>query len=208
MAQSQKYVQPIMNKPILIFATNNQHKVDEINSIIGELVQVITLQDAGINIDIPEPHPTLEANATEKSETIHKLTGKNVFSEDTGLEVFALGGEPGVKSARYAGEQKNFQANIDKLLLNLEGKENRAAQFRTVVSLIWNHQEYQFEGICKGTISKTPSEGKSGFGYDPVFIPDGAMISFTDMTMEEKNQYSHRKKSHRTINRFFKSAFR
>ncbi|TDO23379.1 RdgB/HAM1 family non-canonical purine NTP pyrophosphatase [Sediminibacterium goheungense] len=184
-----------MNRPTLIFATNNQHKVNEINSIIGKLVNVITLQEAGIDIDIPEPHPTLEENAAEKSGTIHRLTGKNVFSEDTGLEVFALHGEPGVKSARYAGEQKNFQANIDKLLLNLDGKENRTAQFRTVVSLIWDQHEYQFEGICKGSISKIQSEGKSGFGYDPVFIPDGATISFADMTLEEKNQYSHRKKA-------------
>lgn len=183
-----------MNKPTLIFATNNQHKVDEISSVIGNQVQVITLKDAGIDIDIPEPHPTLEANASEKSTTIHRLTGKNVFSEDTGLEVVALNGEPGVKSARYAGEQKDFQANIDKLLSHLQNTPDRSAQFRTVVSLIWNDKEYQFEGICKGTITTTAS-GNSGFGYDPVFIPDGASISFAAMTMEEKNQYSHRKKA-------------
>ena len=183
-----------MHKPTLIFATNNQHKVDEISIVIGEQVHVITLQDAGIDIDIPEPHLTLEANASEKSVTIHKLTGKNVFSEDTGLEVFALNGEPGVKSARYAGDQKNFQANIDKLLLKLEGKANRSAQFRTVVSLIWNNKEYQFEGICKGSIA-IKQTGNGGFGYDPVFIPDGASISFAEMTMEEKNEFSHRKKA-------------
>lgn len=183
-----------MSKPTLIFATNNQHKVDEISSVIGNQVHVITLQDAGIDIDIPEPHPTLEANATEKSVTIHRLTGKNVFSEDTGLEVFALNGEPGVKSARYAGDQKNFQANIDKLLFNLQDKHHRTAQFRTVVSLIWDNQEYQFEGICKGTIS-TSQSGNGGFGYDPVFVPEGASISFAEMSMEEKNKYSHRKKA-------------
>jgi len=183
-----------MNKPTLIFATNNQHKVAEIELVIGKQVHVITLKEAGIDIDIPEPHPTLEANATEKSTTIHGLTGKNVFSEDTGLEVFALNGEPGVKSARYAGEQKNFQANIDKLLLNLQNKDDRSAQFRTVVSLIWNDKEYQFEGICKGTIA-TAQSGNEGFGYDPVFIPDGASISFAEMTMDEKNQFSHRKKA-------------
>lgn len=194
MAQPQKHVQYLMRKPTLIFATNNQHKVDEICSVIGNQVHVITLKDAGIDIDIPEPHPTLEANATEKSVTIHRLTGKNVFSEDTGLEVFALNGEPGVKSARYAGDQKNFQANIDKLLFHLQDKHHRSAQFRTVVSLIWDNKEYQFEGICKGTISATQS-GNGGFGYDPVFIPDGASISFAEMTMEEKNQYSHRKKA-------------
>ncbi|HCL05073.1 MAG TPA: non-canonical purine NTP pyrophosphatase, RdgB/HAM1 family [Chitinophagaceae bacterium] len=183
-----------MHKPTLIFATNNQHKVDEINSVIGNHVHVITLKDAGIDIDIPEPHPTLEANATEKSTTIHRITGKNVFSEDTGLEVFALNGEPGVKSARYAGDQKDFQANIDTLIFNLQDKNNRSAQFRTVVSLIWNNKEYQFEGICKGSISTTQS-GNRGFGYDPVFIPDGASLSFAEMTMEEKNKYSHRKKA-------------
>lgn len=183
-----------MSKPTLIFATNNQHKVDEISVVIGDQVQVITLKDAGIDIDIPEPHDTLEANASEKSSTIHRLTSKNVFSEDTGLEVFSLNGEPGVKSARYAGEHKDFQANIDKLLSNLNEVNDRSARFRTVVSLIWNDQEYQFEGICNGTITEEAS-GQSGFGYDPVFIPDGANKTFAEMTMEEKNQYSHRKKA-------------
>ena len=183
-----------MSKPTLIFATNNQHKVDEISIVIGNQVQVITLKEAGIDIDIPEPHDTLEANASEKSLTIHQLTAKNVFSEDTGLEVFSLNGEPGVKSARYAGDHKDFQANIDKLLFNLNEATDRSARFRTVVSLIWNEQEYQFEGICNGSITKTPS-GQSGFGYDPVFIPDGSNKTFAEMTMEEKNQYSHRKKA-------------
>jgi XTP/dITP diphosphohydrolase len=136
----------------LIFATNNQHKVDEISVIIGTQFNVVTLKDAGINIDIPEPHDTLEANATEKSTTIHRLTGNNVFSEDTGLEVAALNGEPGVKSARYAGEGRDFQANIDKLLANLEGIANRKARFRTVISLILDNKEYLFEGICEGEI--------------------------------------------------------
>ena len=183
-----------MQRPTLIFATNNTHKVAEIESVIGNHVHVITLKEAGIDIDIPEPHNTLEANASEKSVTIHRMTGKNVFSEDTGLEVFELNGEPGVKSARYAGEHKDFNANIDKLLLNLQDKNNRAARFRTVVSLIWNNKEYQFEGICTGTISTTRS-GNGGFGYDPVFIPDGAAVSFAEMIMEEKNKYSHRKKA-------------
>jgi XTP/dITP diphosphohydrolase len=178
----------------LVFATNNQHKVDEINTIIGENIRVITLKEAGINIDIPEPHDTLEANATEKSTVIHQMTGKNVFSEDTGLEVDALNGEPGVKSARYAGEEKNFQANIDKLLLKLVNNTQRAARFRTVVSLIWQGKEYQFEGICEGSIAST-QKGDGGFGYDPVFIPTGSTRCFAEMSMEEKNQYSHRKKA-------------
>lgn len=178
----------------LVFATNNQHKVDEINTIIGENIRVITLKEAGIDIDIPEPHDTLEANATEKSSVIHQMTGKNVFSEDTGLEVDALNGEPGVKSARYAGEEKNFQANIDKLLLKLGNNTQRAARFRTVVSLIWQEREYQFEGICEGSIAST-QKGDGGFGYDPVFIPTGSTRCFAEMSMEEKNQYSHRKKA-------------
>lgn len=178
----------------LVFATNNQHKVDEINSIIGKHIHVITLKDAGIDIDIPEPHDTLEANATEKSSVIHQLTHQNVFSEDTGLEVDALQGEPGVKSARYAGEEKNFQANIDKLLSKLGDDSNRSARFRTVVSLIWEGKEYQFEGICEGHITAT-QKGTGGFGYDPVFIPIGSDKSFAEMSMDEKNQFSHRKKA-------------
>lgn len=178
----------------LIFATNNQHKADEINAVVGNSIQVITLKEAGITIDIPEPHDTLEENASEKSTVIHQLTGKNVFSEDTGLEVVALNGEPGVKSARYAGDDRNFQANIQKLLAKLENEQNRKARFRTVVSLIWNQKEYQFEGICNGSIIPT-QKGDGGFGYDPVFVPDGSTKSFAEMSMEEKNQYSHRKKA-------------
>lgn len=183
-----------MNKNTLIFATNNQHKVDEIRSVIGDKLNIITMKEAGINIDIPEPHDTLEANATEKSTTIHKLTGSNTFSEDTGLETEALNGEPGVKSARYAGDVKNFQANIDKLLSKLEKKENRKARFKTVISLIWNNKEYLFEGICNGQIIKD-QKGNEGFGYDPVFVPDGSNKTFAEMSMEEKNKFSHRRKA-------------
>jgi XTP/dITP diphosphohydrolase len=179
---------------LLVFATNNQHKVDEVNTIIGKNIRVVTSKDAGIDIDIPEPHDTLEANAREKSSVIYQLTGQNTFSEDTGLEVDALNGEPGVKSARYAGESKNFQANIDKLLLNLGNNPLRTARFRTVVSLIWEGKEYQFEGICEGHIIST-QKGDSGFGYDPIFIPAGSTKTFAEMSMEEKNQYSHRKKA-------------
>ena len=178
----------------LVFATNNQHKVDEINSIIGKHIRVITLKEAGIDIDIPEPHDTLEANATEKSSVIYQLTHQNVFSEDTGLEVDALQGEPGVKSARYAGEGKNFQANIDKLLSKLGDHPERTARFRTVVSLIWEGKEYQFEGICEGHITTT-KKGTGGFGYDPIFIPIGSNKSFAEMSIDEKNQFSHRKKA-------------
>lgn len=178
----------------LIFATNNQNKVNEIRVVVGDLFHIVTLQEAGIYINIPEPHDTLEANATEKSQTIFKLTGNDCFSEDTGLEVFALHGEPGVKSARYAGEDRDFQANIDKLIQKLTGVENRTAQFRTVVSLILAGKEYYFEGICKGNII-TKQKGLQGFGYDPVFVPDGADRTFAEMSIEEKNQFSHRKKA-------------
>ncbi len=181
-------------KTSLVFATNNQNKVTEIRSVIGSQFEIITLKEAGIDIDIPEPHDTLEANATEKSQTIHRMTGNNCFSEDTGLEVEALNGEPGVKSARYAGDGRDFQRNIDKLLHKLYGEPNRAARFRTVVSLILDDKEYLFEGICEGHISEK-QKGSQGFGYDPVFIPIGAAVSFAEMTMQEKNKYSHRKKA-------------
>ncbi|OIR14263.1 Non-canonical purine NTP pyrophosphatase [mine drainage metagenome] len=181
-------------KSTLIFATNNQHKVDEIKKVIGDAFNIITLKDAGIEIDIPEPHDSLEKNASEKSSVIHQLTNQNCFSEDTGLEVEALNGEPGVKSARYAGEGKNFQDNIDKLLKNLAGKVNHNARFRTVISLILNNKEYLFEGICEGKIV-ADQKGENGFGYDPVFIPNGSDKTFAEMTMEEKAVFSHRRKA-------------
>lgn len=178
----------------LIFATNNQHKVEEIKLVIGNKFLVKTLKEAGIDIDIPEPYETLQENASTKSATIFKLTQENCFSEDTGLEVEALNGEPGVKSARYAGDGKNFQDNVDKLLFNLTNITNRKAQFRTVISLILNQQEYFFEGICEGTIL-TEQKGTSGFGYDPIFIPTGSSKTFAEMSLEEKNIFSHRKKA-------------
>lgn len=178
----------------LIFATNNAHKVQEIQAAIGDKLIVISLKEAGIDIDIPEPYDTLEANATQKSRTIQQLTGKNCFSEDTGLEVNALNGEPGVKSARYAGEDKAFDKNIEKLLGKLGDNPQRNARFRTVISLLWGDQEYLFEGICEGSIIHD-KRGAGGFGYDPVFVPEGSTRTFAEMTLEEKGQYSHRKKA-------------
>lgn len=178
----------------LLFATNNKHKIEEIQSAIGDIVQVIGLKDAGINIDIPEPHDTLEKNASEKSAVIHALTGLSCFSEDTGLEIEALNGEPGVRSARYAGEGRSSEDNIDKVLKGLEGKSNRKARFRTVISLIWKEKEYLFEGICQGEILHE-RKGAGGFGYDPVFGPEGSELSFGEMGIEQKNQFSHRKKA-------------
>jgi XTP/dITP diphosphohydrolase len=178
----------------LIFATNNENKIYEVKALVGDQYNIVSLQEAGIDIDIAEPHDTLEANAREKSATIHKLTGENCFSEDTGLEVEALNGEPGVRSARYAGEGKSHRENIHKLLNSLVGAENRKARFRTVISLILDDTEYQFEGICEGRIVDSP-KGDEGFGYDPIFIPEGATTTFAEMGLAEKNKYSHRKKA-------------
>ena len=178
----------------LIFATNNQHKVDEIRSVTGNDLRIITLKEAGIDIDIPEPYNTLEENASGKSKTIFEMTAINCFSEDTGLEVAALNGAPGVKSARYAGDNRSFDANIEKLLLNLADKPDRSARFRTVISLLTDGKETLFEGICEGRIIEE-KRGTQGFGYDPVFIPAGSAKTFAEMSMDEKNQFSHRKKA-------------
>lgn len=178
----------------LIFATNNQNKATEINAILGTAFKISTLREIGLEIDIPEPHATLEENAREKSTTIYKLTQSDCFGEDTGLEVDALQGAPGVRSARYAGEHCNTEDNIKKLLQELATEQNRKARFRTVISLIENGNEYQFEGVCEGMIAWT-SHGEQGFGYDPIFIPLGSTKSFASMTLDEKNKFSHRKKA-------------
>ncbi len=177
-----------------IFATNNKYKIEEIRSVVKDKFEIITLKEAGIDIDIPEPHSTIEKNAGEKSKTIYQLTKINCISEDTCLEVKALNNEPGVKSARYAGNDKSFDKNIEKLLSKLENISNRKARFRTVISLIIHGKENLFEGICEGKIIDR-KRGSYGFGYDPVFIPDGASLTFAEMEMEEKNKYSHRKKA-------------
>ena len=183
----------------LIFASNNQHKIEELKAFAGKesdsyRIEIVSLKDAGIDIDIPEPHNTLEENASEKSWTIYKLTGSDCFSEDTGLEIEALNGEPGVKSARYAGEAKSFKDNIEKVLNKLANETNRNARFRAVISLIIEGKETQFEGICKGKIIDIP-QGTEGFGYDPIFIPDGSNRSFAEMSIEEKNHFNHRTKA-------------
>lgn len=190
----------------LIFATNNKNKVEEIDAILNGTIKIQTMKEAGIEADIPEPHDTLEANATEKSSFIFNLLGKDCFSEDTGLEVFALNGEPGVRSARYAGDNSNAEKNIDKLLKKMENIENRKARFKTVISLFLNGKEHLFEGICKGQITRTRI-GEKGFGYDPVFVPDGSTKSFAEMNMEEKNQYSHRKKATAQLIEFLKKSY-
>ena len=178
----------------LIFASNNQHKIEELKIFAGKEIEIFSLKDAGIDIDIPEPHDTLEENASEKSWTIYKLTGDDCFSEDTGLEIEALNGEPGVKSARYAGEARSFKDNIEKVLNKLANESNRNAQFRAVFSLIVGGNETKFEGICNGKIIGIP-QGSEGFGYDPIFIPEGSNQSFAEMSIEEKNQFNHRTKA-------------
>ena len=178
----------------LIFATNNNNKIAEIKNALTEGLEIITLKDAGITIEIEEPYNTLEENAREKATVILHLTKQNCFSEDTGLEVTALNGAPGVRSARYAGDEADNKKNIALLLKNMEAKEERDAQFKTVICLLLNNKEYLFTGICKGKINDI-EKGNMGFGYDAVFTPEGADKTFAEMTMEEKNKYSHRKKA-------------
>jgi XTP/dITP diphosphohydrolase len=175
----------------LIFATNNKHKAEEIRSLLGDKLSIITMQEAGIDKDIPEPYDTLEENARTKSRTLYEWKGMDCFGEDTGLEVYALDMEPGVKSARYAGDNRSPEANMEKLLQKMEGMTDRRARFRTVISLLIDGKENIFEGICEGHIIPE-KKGTQGFGYDPVFIPAGADRTFAEMTMEEKGRYSHR----------------
>lgn len=182
----------------LIFATNNQNKVDEIRHAIGNGFELLTLKEAGIHQDIPEPFDTIEANASEKSRVIYELTSIDCFSEDTGLEVAALDGEPGVQSARYAGDERSSEKNIDKLLSRLEGLSNRKARFKTIISLRINGQETLFEGTCEGQIT-TQRRGEKGFGYDPVFVPEGSSRTFAEMDLSEKDLYSHRAKATRKL---------
>ena len=178
----------------LIFATNNQNKIAEIKTALSGGLEIVTLKEAGINIEIEEPFDTLEDNAREKATVISDITKQNCFSEDTGLEVTALRGAPGVRSARYAGDEADNKKNIALLLKNMEGITERDAQFKTVICLLLNNQEYLFTGICKGKINDV-EQGNMGFGYDAVFTPDGADKTFAEMAMEEKNKYSHRKKA-------------
>ena len=190
----------------LIFATNNTNKVIEIRSLLDETFAIISLSEAGIHVDIPEPFNTLEENAIEKSEFIYKLKGVSCFAEDTGLEVEALDGEPGVKSARYAGEEKSFEKNIDKLLEKLKYTANRSARFKTVICLTVKGKHNIFEGVCKGTII-AERRGSFGFGYDSVFIPDGAEKTFAEMELPQKNIFSHRKKATEKLILYLKKAF-
>ena len=202
-AKNFQYSKTKMNK--LIFATNNPNKVLEIKSLLtNKIPEIISLKDAGIIIDIPEPYNTLEENAIEKATVIYNLTKTPCFAEDTGLEVNALNGEPGVHSARYAGEHKNFEDNIDKLLSKQKNSTDRSAQFRTVICLKHEENIKLFEGICKGTIT-TERRGTNGFGYDSIFMPDGSDKTFAEMDLGEKNIFSHRKKATKKLIAYLES---
>ena len=176
----------------LVFATNNAHKLEEVAAILGNQIELLSLNDIDCHTDIPETAETLEGNALLKSSFIYKNYHLDCFADDTGLEVEALNGAPGVYSARYAeGEEHDAQANMRKLLHELEGKENRKAQFRTAISLILDGKEYLFEGVIKGEIIQE-KRGDSGFGYDPIFKPEGYQQTFAELGNEIKNKISHR----------------
>ncbi len=185
----------------IVFATNNRHKLSEISDLLGNSFTLLTLKDVGITEDIPEDLPTLEGNALFKAKYTYSKTGMDVFADDTGLEIEALNGEPGVHSARFAGEEKDFHANTLKVLGLMKGKKNRKAKFRTVIALIMNGTEYLFEGIVSGNI--LPDErGSGGFGYDPVFVPEGKDKSFAEMSLSEKNMISHRARAFEKLKLF------
>lgn len=178
-------------KKKLVFATNNLHKLTEIKAILGEQIEILSLNDINCHVDIPETADTLEGNAKMKAEYIYQHYHLDCFADDTGLEVKALNGAPGVFSARYAGEGHDSQANMKKLLEHLKGKTNREAQFRTAICLIENGEEHLFEGLVKGKIIEE-KRGEAGFGYDPVFVPDGYDKTFAELGEDIKNQISHR----------------
>ena len=190
----------------LVFATNNKHKLQEVKDILGSRVEVLSLAEIGCHDDIPETGVTLEENALIKARWVSEKYNCNCFADDTGLEVVALSGAPGVYSARYAGEECNSEANMQKLLHNLTGENNRDAQFRTVIALIINNSEITFDGIVKGTIS-TEKMGEAGFGYDPIFIPEGYSQSFAQMGSDEKNRISHRYRATEKLSNYLRENY-
>lgn len=175
----------------LYFATNNIHKLKEVQEVVGDSFQIESMRSLGINEDIPEDQLTLQGNALQKARFLYDRTGESCFADDTGLEVDALNGAPGVYSARYAGDAKNSFDNMALLLKNMSGIQNRKARFRTVIALILDGKEYLFEGVVNGTIAEEP-RGTAGFGYDPLFVPDGYSTTFAEMDSEAKNAISHR----------------
>lgn len=189
-------------KPTLILASNNAHKVIEIQHFIGDKYEILTLDQLGFVGEIEESGTTLSENSLIKAEFIYQIYGKNCLADDSGLEVFSINGEPGVYSARYAGIQRNHNDNMDLLLKNLAGKQDRTAQFRTVITLILDGKISQFEGIVKGKIISEKA-GNQGFGYDPIFIPEGYDRTFAEMTLGEKNNLSHRTRALQKMVDFF-----
>lgn len=185
----------------LVFATNNAHKLREVSQVVGEEFTLVSLRECGIVEDIPEEQPTLEGNALQKARYIYARTGLDCFADDTGLEVDALGGEPGVRSARYATDGHDDEANKRLLLERMEGVEARGAQFRTAIALIIGGKEYLFEGIVRGHIT-TEEKGEGGFGYDPLFVAEGHSLSFAEISAEEKNAISHRGRAVRKLAEF------
>ncbi|HET8808726.1 MAG TPA: non-canonical purine NTP diphosphatase [Flavobacteriaceae bacterium] len=185
----------------LLFATHNPNKLKELQSLLPKSIELSSLDDIESTEEIPETSETIEGNALQKARYVKENFGYDCFADDTGLEVEALNGEPGVYSARYAGEQKNDDANIEKLLSKLEQKTNRSAQFKTVIALILNDRELLFEGICKGEIIRE-KRGSLGFGYDPIFIPSGSKNTFAEMELSEKNKLGHRGKAVRALIEF------
>jgi len=188
----------------LVFATNNHHKLEEVSQKIGDHFELLTLNDIGCTEDIEETGSTFEENAVIKSKYVYDKYHLNCFGDDSGLVIDALNGEPGVYSARYAGEHGNHPANIKKVLTKLEGIKNRKARFITVISLIWEGEEHVFEGVVEGTICDGTT-GTGGFGYDPIFQPDGYDITFAEMSMEEKNKISHRARAMEKLISFLKT---
>lgn len=187
----------------IVFATGNTHKLAEVQAVLGDGFRLVTAAEAGIAEDIPETCATLEGNASQKAHYLYDRTGMDCFADDTGLEVDALGGAPGVHSARYATDGHNFAANNRLLLRNMEGADNRRARFRTVISLILGGEEHLFEGTVEGRIA-TAEAGCGGFGYDPLFIPEGYDVSFAEMSADAKNAISHRGRAVRKLAEFLK----
>ena len=186
----------------LVFATNNKHKLDEVRKITSRHpVEIVSLAEINYFDDIPETADTLEGNALQKAHYIQEKFGLNCFADDTGLEVEALNNAPGVYSARYAGPGHDSEANMKKLLHEMEGKENRKARFRTVIALVWNGKTYTFDGIVNGIITTT-KRGENGFGYDPIFIPEGYEQTFAELGNDIKNQISHRAKAVEKLDEF------
>lgn len=188
----------------LVFASNNKHKIKEINSLLGNEFNIIGLTDVGIFTDIPEDKPSVEGNALAKARYVHKATGRNVFADDTGLEIHSLNGMPGVHSARFAGESKDSDANIEKVLLMLKPFSDRKARFKTVIALIIDNKEFMFEGIVSGEIINE-KRGYEGFGYDPVFLPEGRNLTFAEMDLAQKNKISHRARAFGKLKDFLQS---